>query len=155
MAAKYIECGPNTEYDVVKILAALDLKGTNPPIDHGNMTAVIRYKTPYLVNNTDPLFLSFALGTDAALRSVFSISCLLAMGAVVDLVQGKLVCKELNREFSLQLDPPGKGLPDGAHYDSFSNVVPEGISSNILTKNVYPYNILHLTAQSLLYPKPL
>ena len=51
------------------------------------MTAVIRYKTPYLINNTIPFILSFALGTDVELRSVIGIPCLLAMGAVVDLVK--------------------------------------------------------------------
>ena len=97
MIAEYIECGPNIEYDVVQILVALDLKETNQHINYGSMTAVIRYKTHYLVNNTDPILLSFVLGTDVALRSVLDIPCVLAMGAVVDLVQDKLICKELNR----------------------------------------------------------
>ena len=87
MVAEYIECGPNTEYDVVQISAALDMNGTNQHVDHGSMTAVIRYKTPYLINNTIPFILSFALGTDVELRSVIGIPCLLAMGAVVDLVK--------------------------------------------------------------------
>ena len=88
MVAEYIECGPNTEYDLVQILTAFDLKETNHPDDHGSMAAVIRYKTPYLINNTDPLILSFASGTDVALRSVLGIPCLLAMGVVVALVKG-------------------------------------------------------------------
>ena len=46
MVAEYIKCDPNTDYDVVRIYAALDLKGTSHPVDHGKMTAVIRYKTP-------------------------------------------------------------------------------------------------------------
>ena len=135
MVAEYIECGPNTDYDVVQISAALDLKGTSQPVDHGSMTAVIRYKTPYLIHNSDPLILSFALGTDVALRSVLGIPCLLAMGAVVDLVNGHLDCKELNSVFRLQLDPPGKCLPDGASFGSFYNAVPEGIPTNILTND--------------------
>jgi len=52
------------------------------------------------------------------------------MGAVVDLVNGQLDCKELNSVFLLQIDPPGKGLPDRATYDSFSNAVPDGIPTN-------------------------
>ena len=112
MAAEYIECGLNTDYDVVQILAALDLKGTSQPVDYGSMTAVIRYKTPYLIHNSDSLILSFSLGTDVVLRSVLGIPCLLAMVAVVDLINGQLNCKELNSVFPLQLDPPGKGLPD-------------------------------------------
>ena len=55
MVAEYTECGPNIDYDVVQILAGLDLKGTSQHVDHGSMIAVIRYKTPYFINNTDPL----------------------------------------------------------------------------------------------------
>ena len=40
-----------------------------------------------------------------------------------------------NIEFPLQLDPPGKDLLDGANYDSLSNVGPDGVQSNFLTKS--------------------
>ena len=132
MLAEYIEYGINTDYDIVQILAALDLKGTSQPVNYGRMTAVIRYKTSYLINNTDPFILSFALGTDVALRSILGIPCLLVMDTVVDLVNGQLVCKELNSVFPLPLDPPGKVFPEGATYDSFSNAVPDGIPTDVL-----------------------
>ena len=54
------------------------------------MIVVIQYKTPYLINNTSPLILSFNLGNDIALHSVLDILYLLAMDAVVDLVEGQL-----------------------------------------------------------------
>ena len=41
------------------------------------MTADIRYYTPYVVNDTDPLILSFALGDDISLRSVLGLPTLL------------------------------------------------------------------------------
>ena len=131
MVAEYLECGAGTEHDVVHLLAALDLKGIHQPINHGSMTAVIWYRTPYLINNTSPLIFSFALGKDVALRSVLGISCLLVMGAVVDLVKGQLRCSELDQEFMLQLDPPGKGLPDGTEIDSLNSSVPAGVPSNV------------------------
>ena len=77
----------------------MDLKGTHQPMDYGSMTTIIWYQTPYLINNASPLIISFALGNNVALRSVLDIPCLLAMGAVVDLVQGQLECSELNQEF--------------------------------------------------------
>jgi len=61
MVVEYIECGPNTGYDVIQILAALDLIGISQPVDYGNMTAVIRYETPYLIHNTDSLILFFCI----------------------------------------------------------------------------------------------
>ena len=63
------------------------------------MTAIIRYRTPYRIDNTSLLIISLTLDTNVALRSVLDIPCLLAMGAVVDLVQGQLECSELNQEF--------------------------------------------------------
>ena len=75
------------------------------------MPAVIRYITPYLINNNFPLILSFALCNDAVLRSVLGIPYLLAMGDIEDLVKVQLVCSELNQELILQIDYPDKGLP--------------------------------------------
>ena len=96
------------------------------------MTTVIRYRTVYLINNISSLILSFALGDNVALRNVFGIPCLLAMGAVVDLVQGHLKCSELNQDFNLQLDSLGKGLPDGTNFDTSFTTVSDSVPSNDL-----------------------
>ena len=53
------------------------------------------------------------------------------MGAVVHLVKGQFRCSELNQEFMLQLDPPGKGLPDGTEFDSSGTSVPAGVPTNV------------------------
>jgi len=74
MVAEYLECGSGTEYDLVQLLEALDLKGTHQPVDHGNKTAVIWYRNPYLINNTSSFMLSFALSKDVVLRNVLSIA---------------------------------------------------------------------------------
>ena len=59
MVAEYFECGASTKYDVVQLLAALDLKETNQPVNHSSMTAVILYRTQYLIDNTSPLISFF------------------------------------------------------------------------------------------------
>ena len=46
MVSEYLECGDNTEYDVVQLLAALDLTGTRQYVDHGSMIAIVRHKSP-------------------------------------------------------------------------------------------------------------
>ena len=79
IVAECLQCEPNTDNDVVPLLAALDLEPSHLPSTHGQITAVIRYHTPYLVNNKDPLILSFALGTYIALRSVLGLPTLLSM----------------------------------------------------------------------------
>ena len=42
MVAEYLECGAGTEYNMVQLLPALDLKGKHQPANHGSMTVVIR-----------------------------------------------------------------------------------------------------------------
>ena len=77
MIGEYIQCGANTGYDVVQLMAALGLDTKKQPLDHGKMTIVIRYRTPYLVNNQDSLFFSFALGNDVSFRCVVRLPTLL------------------------------------------------------------------------------
>ena len=64
--------------------------------NHGQMTAVIRYYTLYLVNNKDPLNLLFVLGNDMSLSSVRALPTLLSTGATIDLSRGTLSYSELN-----------------------------------------------------------
>ena len=101
------------------------------------MIAVIRYHTPYFVDKKDPLILSFALGHDASLRNVLGLSTLLSLGATIDLSRGTLSCSELNFNFPLFLDPPGKGLPDGVSLDISTNFVPPGLRSNLSAQLQY------------------
>ena len=118
MVGEFIQCGGTLDYDVVKLLAALDLDTSQQPVEHGHMTAVIRYRTPYLVNKRDPFFISFAQGNDVSLRCVLSLPTLLAIGGSINLVKGEIVCSAINRTFPLSLEPPGKGLPNGVVFDN-------------------------------------
>ena len=112
---EFLQCGKDTGYDVVHLLAVVDLSGVPTTDDHGHMTVVIRYKTPYIVTGKGPFILSFALRNDISLRCVLGVPTLLARGAYIGLVSGLLSCTELNREFPLDLQPQGKGLPEGLH----------------------------------------
>ena len=101
------------------------------------MIAVIRYHTPYLVNNMDPLVLSLASENDISLLSVLGLPNLLSMGTIIDLSRGTLSCSELNFNFPLFLDPPGKGLPDGVSLNISTNFVPPGVRSILLAQLQY------------------
>ena len=101
------------------------------PEDHGSTTTVIWYRTPYLINNTSLLIPPFTLGNDVTLRTIIDVPCLLAIGAVVDLVQCHLKCSELNQEFNLQLDPSGKGLPNVTNFNASFTTIPDDVPSNV------------------------
>ena len=98
--AKYhLQCSADTEYGVVQLLSALDLKETHQPEDHGILTAVIQYWSPSFINKTSILIIFFDLGNDVALCSVLGIPCLLAMIIIVDLIKCLLFCYEINQVF--------------------------------------------------------
>ena len=59
-----------TIYDDIRPLATLDLKDTNQDVDHDKMTSVIRYKTPYTVQDRGPFLISFTLEHDVTLHCV-------------------------------------------------------------------------------------
>ena len=127
---EFLQCGKDTEYDVVHLLAALDLKDIQKDANHGQMTAVIRYKTPYVADGKGLFILSFALGNDFSLRSVLGLPTLLAMGADIILVKGLLSCIEMNRDVPWDMQPPGKGLPEGASLNHYSFTIPTSVPSD-------------------------
>ena len=105
-------------------------------------TSVIRYKTPYLTNKRDPLFIYLALGNDASFRCVLGLPTLLAVGGLIDLVKGGLICSEINQNFSLTLNQSGKGLPEGILFDNITLIIPQGVSTNIK----HTPSLLHYTS---------
>ena len=139
---EFIQCGDGIEYDFVQLLADLDLDSSHQPLDHGKMTSVIRYKTPYLINTRDPLFISFALENDVFLRCFLGLSILLALGGFIDLVKGEFICLEINRTITLTLDPLGKGLPESIVFDNSTSIITKGVSTNVKPNP----SILHYTS---------
>ena len=106
-----LQCGKDTAYDAEHLLADLDLNDIDTDASHDQMTAVIRYKTPYTVDGKGPFILSFVLSNDVNLRSVLGLPTLLVMGANINLVKGLLSCIELNCSFPLELQHPDKVYP--------------------------------------------
>ena len=129
---EFLQCVKDTDYDIVHLLADLDLTWVPTNNDHGQMTAVIRYKKPYIVNGKGPFILSFALGDDVSLRCVLDLPTLLAMCASIGLSSGLLSCTELNRELPLDLQRSGKKLPEGATLNHYTNTISHSVSTNFM-----------------------
>ena len=83
----------HTTYDIVHSFVAWNLKDTNQDVDHGKMTTIIRYKTPYVVNSKDLFIISYALGNDISLRCIFGLSTFfLSMKGTNISVYNELLC---------------------------------------------------------------
>ena len=108
----FLQCDKDTAYNVVHLLAALNLNDVSTDVNHGQITAVIRYKTLFTVSVKSLFVLPFTLDNDVSARCVLGLPTLLAMGAAIDLVKSLLSCIELSRSFPLDLQPPDNGLPE-------------------------------------------
>ena len=135
MIAEYLQCGKDTNYDVVQFISALDPHVSSQLNTQGQMTDIIRYHTPYLVNDMEPLIISFSLGDEIFLRTVSVLLTHLSMGVTIDLQCGTLSCSQLSFYFDLFLDPPGKGLYDGISLDNTTSIfTPPGVTSNVSSR---------------------
>ena len=65
MVAEYLECGPETKFDLVRLRVAVD----SVFVMDGSLSAIIRYRTPYLISSR-PLLLSFGLGDSLSLNKI-------------------------------------------------------------------------------------
>ena len=54
------------------------------------------------------------------------------MSTYIGLVSGALSCKELNREFPLDLQLPRKGLPEGEILNHYTHTISLAVSTNLL-----------------------
>ena len=65
MVAECLECGPGTKFDFVRLRVAVD----SVFVMDGSLSAIIRYRTPYLISSR-PLLLSFGLGDSLSLNKI-------------------------------------------------------------------------------------
>ena len=76
-------------------MTALDLNSSQQLLNDEKMTTFIRYRTPYLINNHDPLFIYlfiyFALGNDVSFHCVIGLPTLLYLSALIGLVKEPFV----------------------------------------------------------------
>ena len=84
---------------------------------HGLLTAVIRYKTPYVTSEGHPVTLSIALGTDVSTNTIFGLPTLSAFEFVMDLKTLSARSPTVNETFQLTRSAGSLGLPTGVTFD--------------------------------------
>ena len=76
MVDAFLQYGKCNDYDVVCLLAGLNLKEVTTNIEDGKITAVIHYKMPYTMSDKDASTLSFTIGNGISFRSVIGLPTL-------------------------------------------------------------------------------
>jgi hypothetical protein len=85
--------------------------------NHGNLTAVIRYFTPYLDVTGNPIQFSFALGNDVTVNTIFGLPMLCDLDSVISLRSNSLYSRSLDLEFPITRAAATFGLPPGCTFD--------------------------------------
>jgi hypothetical protein len=103
-------------FEPIKLLGAVK-ETADTPAKHGVLTAVIRYKTPFLDASGSLLLLSFALGSSVSTNTIFGWPSMLALEMSLDISRFKVFSRALNHEFHLIQDAGRLGDPTGATFD--------------------------------------
>ena len=117
VVAEYIQYDDSDPFDPIQLQCAVnDLDKVTE--EHGKLTAIVRYRTPYTDTNGQPMLVSFGLGADVAVRSIIGVPTLRSWQASIDFGANKLICPGIQRRFQLQYELARQGLPQGATFDT-------------------------------------
>jgi hypothetical protein len=103
-------------FDPIKLMGAVK-ETANTPEKHGVLTAVIRYKTPFVDPSGAPMLLSFALGSSVSTNTILGWPSMLALGLSFDINRFKIFSHVLNHEFHVLQHAGQLGLPFGVSFD--------------------------------------
>lgn len=107
--------------------------------EHGKLTAIVRYFTPYTYADGSPVLLSFGLGAGVAVRSILGKPTLKAWNCVIDFGANKFIAHGIQRRFDIEYEEARQGLPDGVQFtrEDFQRPIAETHqSSNIGAVNI-------------------
>jgi hypothetical protein len=117
LVTEYIEFDVDNPFEPIKLGGAIcdpfDFNASN----HGNLTAVIRYRTPYQDQTGSPITFSFALGTDVTVNTIFGLPMLCNLDLVISLRANSLYSSVLDRQFPITRAAAVFGLPSGCIFD--------------------------------------
>jgi hypothetical protein len=108
-------------FESIRLMGAVpDSQGFDTSLNHnhGVLTAVVCYKTPYVTKSSgDPITISFALGHSVTTNTIFGLPMITAFGFLVDAVQLSAYSKTVEATFPLVKADARLGLPDNVSFD--------------------------------------
>ena len=113
--AEYIQYDDKEPFEPIRLECAVQ-DAAKIESEHGKLTAIVRYFTPYRSKDNKPVILSFGLGPGVAVRSIIGKPTLKAWECIVDFGTNKLVAPGLQRRFDLTYEEAQQGLPNGIQF---------------------------------------
>ena len=112
-----------------------------------SLTAIVRYKTPYVYTTTNqPCFISFGLGDNVTVNSIFGLPQLKLWNADLSFSTNSLLANNIQTQFPLEYSKADTGLPQGIQFTTDQFIRPP-----CSTPSDHPSQHLHSTA-SLTFP---
>jgi hypothetical protein len=123
IVAEFVSFNDGNRFESIKLSGAIHDPSNFDSTDHGNLTAVICYKTPYLDTFGNPITLSFALGPNVTVNTIFGLPMLCDLNAVISLRSNSLHSRALAHDFPITRAAANFGLPQGCLIDPDSDSV--------------------------------
>jgi hypothetical protein len=117
LIAEYIEFNDKNPFEPIKLGGAIRDPDGFDSDTHGNLTAVIRYFTPYYGIDNQRVTLSFALGHDVTVNTIYGLPMLTDIGSMISLSTDTLHSAHLNQDFPILRCATSHGLPVGCTFD--------------------------------------
>jgi hypothetical protein len=118
--AEYTAFDESNPFEPVKLGGAIRDPDNFDGSTHGNLTAVIRYFTPYTDRSGHPIMFSFALGLDVTVNTIFGLPMLCALDCTISLGSNSLHSTTLNLTLPITRAAARHGLPANCHFDTAS-----------------------------------
>lgn len=118
--ADYIAFDETNPFEPVKLGGAIRDPDNFDCSSHGNLTAVIRYLTPYTDTSGHPITFSFALGMDVTVNTIFGLPMLCSLDCVISLVNNSVHSTTLNLTLPITRNGARHGLPANCCFEAAS-----------------------------------
>jgi hypothetical protein len=78
---------------------------------HGQLTAIIRYRTPYTGTDGNPIHISFGLGNDMTVNTILGMPIIKDLSMIPNFRAGSIVCKDTAATFEICYQETSCGFP--------------------------------------------
>jgi hypothetical protein len=120
IVAEYIAFDKSNPFEPIKLGGAIRDPDNFDGSTHGNLTAVIRYLTPYTDLPGNPITFSFALGHNITVNTIFGLPMLCDLDCTISLRSNSLHSAILALTLPITRASARHGLPDGCSFDATS-----------------------------------
>jgi hypothetical protein len=117
LVAEFVSFDDSNPFEPIKLGGAIRDPANFDATDHGNLTAVIRYYTPYVDSSGSPITISFALGSDVTVNTIFGLPMLCDLDSIISLRSNSMHSRTLNRDFPIIRAAATFGLPPTCSFD--------------------------------------